>query len=473
MKCPNCGTENEVTSNRKFCVKCGTNLINPDEINIEQVDFGGYHNEENKENFKISQGTFKINDRIPQTASMFVSSEELNQSYDDFDDEPYIPQLDSERVKLPEQPENPPVQPELQSPVPNNNNMYPQQPNGMYPQGMNNPYMQNMYGYGQPMMQPQFVGYDANGMPVYAQVMMMPQFVGYDMNGMPIYMPMPVYPQNMQNPQGFPNVQPMQPNMQNPQGFPNVPPVQPNMQNPQGFPNIQPMQPNMQNPQNLHNHNNDIAEPKEQEKESLWSDFLEEDVKKSAPNNQPKKVSSDDDFFSNPQRSNNNMGGVSAEGLDFSKLERHKKEKKNKYMSSAPEADASCLSPNVNRGNGKYMKDTAIVNPDELEQHVTKKPKTKMKASLEVNADELEQFVRKSPEVIMNSTQKADASELKAYKHEHVEAIMQGADKAVEAMPKKKVYVDELEQIELPVYMKAKKSKANESGNEIPSLPDI
>ena len=73
----------------------------------------------------------------------------------------------------------------------------------------------------------------------------------------------------------------------------------------------------------------------------------------------------------------------------------------------------------------------------------------------------------------MDKTKKADASELKAYKHEHVESIMQGADKAVEAMPKKKVYVDELEQIELPEHMKAKKSKPKEKTTEIPSLPDI
>lgn len=467
MKCPNCGTENEITSNRKFCVKCGTNLINPDEVNIEQVDFGGYHNEENKDNFKIGQETFRINDKTPQTDSMFVSSEELNQSYDDFDDEPYIPQLDSERVRLPEQPENPPIQPEPE----NNNNMYPQQNNAMYPQGMN-PYMQNMYGYGQPVTQ--FVGYDANGMPMYAQVMMIPQFVGYDMNGMPVYMPMPVYPQgfpNMQNPQMFPNNMQVQQNMQNPQMFPTMQPQQ-NMQNPQMFPNNMQVQPNMQNPQMFPN-NMQVQQnvqnpspprpPEPKEKEPLWSDFLEEDVKKSAQNDSQKKAGSDDDFFSKPRNSNS---GISAEGS-----ERRKSEKQNKYMASVPEADASRLAPNVNKGNGKYMKSTAVVNADDLEQNVTKKSKAKMKSSLKANPDELEHYVRKTPEVIMDKTKKADADELQAYKHEHVESIMKGADKAVEAMPKKKVYVDELEQIELPEHMKAKKSK--KKSTEIPSLPDI
>ena len=38
MKCPQCGTENQ--SGFKFCVKCGLNLENPEEVNIEQIDMG-------------------------------------------------------------------------------------------------------------------------------------------------------------------------------------------------------------------------------------------------------------------------------------------------------------------------------------------------------------------------------------------------------------------------------------------------
>ena len=40
MKCPRCGTDNE--AGFRFCVKCGVNLEDPQDINIEQVDMGGY-----------------------------------------------------------------------------------------------------------------------------------------------------------------------------------------------------------------------------------------------------------------------------------------------------------------------------------------------------------------------------------------------------------------------------------------------
>jgi len=484
MKCPNCGTENEITSNRKFCVKCGTNLMNPDEINIEQVDFGGYHTDENKENFKIGGGTFKINDRTPQTESMFVSSDELNESYDDFGSEPFIPQLDSSRVKLPEQTETSQEVSENTPDMMNNSGYggttpppYPP-PQAMYPPQGVNPYMQNMYGYGQPMMQTQFVGYDANGMPMYTQVMMTPQFVGYDMNGMPMYMPVPVYPQP-----GMPNPQ-MNPNMPNPQMNPNMlnPQMNPNMPNPQmnpSMPNPQ-MNPSMPNPQiNPNMQNFMYGNPQKQKpletpgkgknSSPSWSDFLEEDIK---PSKTDKKTGSDDDFFNKPRRSQN-MNGVSAEGLDLSRIERHNTKKQNNYMSPAPEADASMLAPNPNIGNNRYMKGTAVVNADDLQQNSVKKSRVKMRKTLEVNPDDLQQYVKKSPEVIMGKTRKTNADELQAYEHKHVEAIMDGADHAVEAMPKKKVYVDELDQIELPEQMKAKKSRPKEKTVEIPSLPDI
>ena len=44
MICSACGTENE--NGFKFCVKCGSNMENPSEVNYEAVDRGHYHSED-------------------------------------------------------------------------------------------------------------------------------------------------------------------------------------------------------------------------------------------------------------------------------------------------------------------------------------------------------------------------------------------------------------------------------------------
>ena len=73
----------------------------------------------------------------------------------------------------------------------------------------------------------------------------------------------------------------------------------------------------------------------------------------------------------------------------------------------------------------------------------------------------------------MEQTENADAGELEAYNPSHSEAIMAQADHAVEALPKKKkTYVDEIDAIELPEYMQAKKTVRDETP-EIPDLPEI
>ncbi len=71
----------------------------------------------------------------------------------------------------------------------------------------------------------------------------------------------------------------------------------------------------------------------------------------------------------------------------------------------------------------------------------------------------------------MNKADKANADELEANVTEHTEALMAQADHAVQAMPKKpKTYNDEIDAIELPESMKAKKTKKQV---EIPGLPEI
>ena len=108
MICPSCGTNNE--KGFKFCVKCGSNLENPQEVNYEQVDMGGYHTEEEfssaSRGFTVGNGTFTISDRpSASSASDIYTADELNDSDEEFDfsmyDEPFIPRLETDRLSLP------------------------------------------------------------------------------------------------------------------------------------------------------------------------------------------------------------------------------------------------------------------------------------------------------------------------------------------------------------------------------------
>ena len=73
----------------------------------------------------------------------------------------------------------------------------------------------------------------------------------------------------------------------------------------------------------------------------------------------------------------------------------------------------------------------------------------------------------------MGGTMQANADELEAAKaNPRRGSMMAQADKAVQAMPKKaKTYNDEIDAIELPEEMKAKKTARNTV--EIPGLPEI
>jgi hypothetical protein len=73
---------------------------------------------------------------------------------------------------------------------------------------------------------------------------------------------------------------------------------------------------------------------------------------------------------------------------------------------------------------------------------------------------------------IMGGTKMANADELEAAKtSQRSGSMMAQADHAVQAMPKKaKTYNDEIDAIELPEEMKAKKTR---NKVEIPGLPEI
>ena len=140
-------------------------------------------------------------------------------------------------------------------------------------------------------------------------------------------------------------------------------------------------------------------------------------------------------------------------------------------MNDTPEVNADDLPKNVrSEFTKRIMSQTAVVNADDLETNVRKKKHDIMGATADVNAEELEVFERKKSKITMNQADVANPDELEAYEHEHVESIMEQADHAVEALPKKKsAYKDEVDEIELPAYMQAKKTVKVEEKK----IPDI
>ena len=435
MICPQCGTENQPKF--KFCVKCGCNLEDPAKVNYEQVDMGGYHSEDDyseddKSGFKIGGGTFKISDTPAPTgtSSDLYTADELNDTDEEFDfssfDEPFIPKLDADRIAVPRgnQPQQPNMQgvpgmpygmPAMQG-MPQMQGMAPQQPQGM--QGI--PQMQGM-----PPQQPQGM----QGMPqMQGMVPQQPQIIGYDQNGPPIY----AQAQPMMYPQGMPQ-------MQTPYGTPPQPQAAP-------------------------------EEPKKEERVDVPDDFWAFFDGGKATEHHDNDASSD--FFG---KHNDNMDSISAASADMGQLKRFE-HKKVDYMGDTPLVDASKLAHNdVDKFNKFYMRQADTVDADTLEQNVHEKTQDIMGVTAEVNASDLAENRKIKHSDFMGSAGTADPSELEAYVREHKTSMMSEADYAVEALPKKKnSYNDEIDAIELPDYMQARKTvRSGNNTAEIPGLPDL
>ena len=516
MICPSCGTNNE--KGFKFCVKCGSNLENPQEVNYEQVDMGGYHTEEEfnsaSKGFTVGNGTFTINDRTsPSSASDIYTADELNDSDEEFDfsmyDEPFIPRLDSDRLNLP-QTGSEPLQPQQgvpqQQPVmgglpnqpamggipqpqgaPMGANPYMNQQQMMYSQPQIIGYDPNgmpVYSQPQPMMyaQPQIIGYDQNGMPVYAQappiIYGQPQIIGYDPNGMPVYSQpqpmvygqpliigydqngMPVYAQAP--PMTAPEPQPQQgapQGMQTMQGMPAMP-----QQTMQGMPAV-PAMPSMpqQGANSMYGMPALPKAPKKQEQEELVD--VSEDFWKFFDGGAATKHKESDpeDFFG---KSHGGMG-------DLGSL-RHNDKKKTSYMNDTPIVDANKLVYNdADKFNRFYMRQTDTVNADDLAANGHVKIQDRMGVTRQVDAGMLSEKLTGKSRITMYTAGEANADSLEAYVPEHKASMMDGDLHAVEALPKKKnPYESELDKIELPEYMQAKKTVREET-IEIPSIPQV
>ena len=485
---------------------------------------GGYHSEEEASGgFTVGSGTFTISDRAPaDTSSDIYTADELNESDEEFDfsmyDEPFIPKLDADRVSLPQQPD--PMAPQPAAGMPGmpamaapqagmpamggipamGGQMYGQPQLGGAPAQMGGAPMGQMMGqpqiigydpngmpiYGQapqPMMygQPQIIGYDPSGMPIYGQApqpMMyaQPQIIGYDPSGMPIYgqAPQPMMYAQPQiigyDPNGMPIYgqapQPMmygQPavidgSAPQPGGMPALGYQQPGMA---GIPQMGGM-PGMPQPPVQ-------PEPQKEERIDVPDDFWEFfDGGKAT-----KHRESSDDFFG--RSSHGDMGDIAFGSRDTTNMGRQGGRKQS-YMNDTPIVDAGDLRPNDGDKFSKmYMRKTEAVNADDLEANHHEKTQDKMGVTKEVDVDKLSSASddRLRSRITMHTAGEADADQLEAYVPEHKSAMMAQADHAVDALPKKKEkYVDELDLIELPEHMKAKKTVKNDDPS-IPDLPDL
>ncbi|MBR2283106.1 MAG: zinc-ribbon domain-containing protein [Ruminococcus sp.] len=531
MICPSCGAE--IESGFSFCVRCGSKLDIPasdnalgDEPDYGKADMGGYHTEEEfpegHGGFTMGSGTFIISDRpSPTAASDIYTADELNDSDEDFDFSQFdfsegksSPQTAAAAPELPPvqepsypaAPALPPdtVQPGMQG-FPQNQPVYPgQQPYPGYQQG----YAQQFAGYQQPYQQfpgtqqgqpvypgvqsqPQIIGYDPSGTPIYGQPQMFqgmqvqpqPQIIGYDPSGMPIYgqpqMYQPVQPQIIgYDPTGMPiygqpqMYQPVQPQIigYDPAGMPiygQMPMQDMSMQGFMGGTGMPGMQ-NMSAPAQSH-----IPEPEpEPEPESpaapsdadeFWAFFDGGKAKKH-------EAAEDIDFFDRSAK--NGMSDLSAAGLDTSGLRRAER-KKNSYMTDTPLVDANDLAPNdADKFNKFYMRQTELVSADDLQANTTKKQADLMGVTADVDVDRLSANEHYRSRITMYSAGEANADDLESYVHKPIASMMKGADHAVEAMPKKKKYVDPTDLVELPEYMKARKTERQDT-TEIPSIPGV
>ena len=178
-----------------------------------------------------------------------------------------------------------------------------------------------------------------------------------------------------------------------------------------------------------------------------------------------------DDFFG---KHSNDMGGISADGPGMDRFNRKFEKKHVDYMGDTPIVDASQLNPNTaSKYNKMFMRKTDTVNADDLEAKEQVHNQDRMRVTREVDATQLNAYEHYKSRVTMNAAGEADADQLEAYVPQHSESIMSGDVTAVEALPKKKsTYNDEIDAIELPEYMQARKSVKDDQP-EIPGLPEI
>ncbi|MDE6424783.1 MAG: hypothetical protein K2K89_01395 [Ruminococcus sp.] len=431
MDCPVCRTYNN--SGMKYCINCGRNLEDLPEFSYGQVDKGFYHTEEEylSENsgFEISENTFTINDKPAQYVSEnLFTSEELN-SNDDF----YFSGVTENNTPVEEfdfggaTENNTPVEEldfsETTEEITITNELTQESEEGVlksqpYAEYVNNsvplqaePY-NDIYG-----TSPQIIGYDANGMPVYSQPVPYPtsQVIGYDMNGQPVYSQpqiigydangMPIYSQ----PVSYPQSQNM------------------NFAHPSVY--------------------QQEKQPYVDEEAEKFRNFLDDGKNEIPVQNEEK------DFFGKTSE----MGDVALPDLDIGGLKKREKKKK-VYMTDVEIQDAENLLPNdMGKFNQKYMRQASSSGSADLGEKKTHSRHVTMGETKNVDSQQLNPKFQYKSRIRMGDTNKSQTDDFNTRTLKKRKVSMAEADHAVEAMPKKKQYVDEIDLIELPEYMQARK----------------
>ncbi len=288
--------------------------------------------------------------------------------------------------------------------------------------------------------QPQFIGYDQNGMPIYSQpsVYSQPQFIGYDQNGMPIYSQPPVYTQ----PQFIGYDQNGMPIYSQPSVYPTT------------SSSVQTVSQNIQNSVSAETSQTDETAEK-------FMDFLDDGESNNVQE-------AENDFFGK----SSDMGSVDVPIPDVSSLKKRESKKK-VYMADVEIKDAENLVPNTaSKFNSRYMKQAQKSGSDDLGEKKNFGKKVSMRSTKTVDAEMLNPKFSYKSRIRMGDAGQADPDELQVNVVKRKKVTMEEADHAVEAMPKKKKYVDELDLIELPEYMQARK-KSKKDDTDFPSMTDL
>ena len=139
--------------------------------------------------------------------------------------------------------------------------------------------------------------------------------------------------------------------------------------------------------------------------------------------------------------------------------------------------DATDLAPNdAHKYNRHYMRNAEMVDASEFQEAGPRKKRDYMAAADEVDADRLAANKHQRSRITMHAAGSADPDQLPAPESKEKQTfrsdMMREVTRPVEAMPKKKKYVDPTDLIELPEHMKAKKT-VKEEKVEIPDLPKV